>query len=32
VFLNSETAGLFLETASRFEGDSADQLLIEPAG
>jgi simple sugar transport system substrate-binding protein len=32
VFLNSETAGLFLETASRFEGDSADQQLIEPAG
>jgi simple sugar transport system substrate-binding protein len=32
VFLNSETAGLFLETASRFEGDSGDQQLIEPAG
>ena len=32
VFLNAETAGLFLETASRFEGDSEEQQIVEPAG
>jgi simple sugar transport system substrate-binding protein len=32
VFLNSETAALFLETASRFEGDSGAQQIVEPAG
>jgi simple sugar transport system substrate-binding protein len=32
VFLDSETAGLFLETSSRFEGDSDAQQIIEPAG
>ena len=32
VFLNSDTAGLFLGTASRFEGDSEEQKIVEPAG
>jgi simple sugar transport system substrate-binding protein len=32
VFLNSETAGLFLGTASRFEGDAEEQQIVEPAG
>ena len=32
VFLNSETAGLFLETSSRFEGDAEEQQIVEPAG
>jgi len=32
VFLDSETAGLFLETSSRFEGDSDEQQIVEPAG
>jgi simple sugar transport system substrate-binding protein len=30
IFLDSEAATLFQGTASRFEGDSADQKLVEP--
>jgi simple sugar transport system substrate-binding protein len=30
VFLNSDTARLFLETESRFEGDAAEQKIVEP--
>jgi simple sugar transport system substrate-binding protein len=32
VFLNPETAGLFLETSSRFEGDSDEQQIVETGG
>ena len=32
VFLDSTSAKLFLDTKSRFEGDAAEQKLIEPAG
>jgi simple sugar transport system substrate-binding protein len=32
VFLDSESATLFLETASRFEGDAEEQAIIEPVG
>jgi hypothetical protein len=32
VFLDSDTARLFLETESRFEGDSAEQKIVEPVG
>jgi simple sugar transport system substrate-binding protein len=30
VFLDSSSAQLFLETASRFEGDSEEQAIVEP--
>jgi len=30
VFLDSSSAQLFLETASRFEGDDAEQKIVEP--
>jgi simple sugar transport system substrate-binding protein len=32
VFLDSSSAQLFLETASRFEGDDDEQKIVEPAG
>jgi simple sugar transport system substrate-binding protein len=32
VFLDSASAQLFLETASRFEGDAAEQAIVEPVG
>jgi simple sugar transport system substrate-binding protein len=32
VFLNSDSAQLFLETESRFEGDSDEQKIVEPVG
>ena len=31
VFLNARDGGLFLETSSRFEGDSDEQQIVEPA-
>jgi hypothetical protein len=30
VFLDSASAGLFLNTESRFEGDSDEQKIVEP--
>lgn len=32
VFLDQESAQLFLNTESRFEGDSEDQKIVEPVG
>ena len=32
VFLDSSSAQLFLETASRFEGDAEEQAIVEPVG
>jgi simple sugar transport system substrate-binding protein len=32
VFLDSTSAQLFLETASRFEGDAEEQAIVEPVG
>jgi simple sugar transport system substrate-binding protein len=32
VFLNEDSAKLFLETDSRFEGDSDEQKIVEPVG
>lgn len=32
VFLNQDSAQLFLETESRFEGDSDEQKIVEPVG
>jgi hypothetical protein len=32
VFLDSGSAQLFLETKSRFEGDDAEQKIVEPVG
>ncbi len=32
VFLDSSSAQLFLETESRFEGDAAEQKIVEPVG
>jgi simple sugar transport system substrate-binding protein len=32
VFLDSTSAQLFLETASRFEGDAEEQKIVEPVG
>jgi simple sugar transport system substrate-binding protein len=32
VFLDSDSATLFLETSSRFEGDAEEQAIIEPVG
>jgi simple sugar transport system substrate-binding protein len=32
VFLDSDSAKLFLETKSRFEGDEAEQKIVEPVG
>ena len=31
VFLNSDSAKLFLDTSSRFEGDAEEQKIVEPS-